>query len=80
MVPEELTHVTGGRVVLEKYVQVGVNTVVMPNITIKEGTSVGAMSFVNKELEEWSIYVGIPCKKIKKRNKNIIQLAEKIKE
>lgn len=80
MVPDELTNITGGQVVLEKYVQLGGNTVVMPNITIKEGTSIGAMSFVNKELEEWSIYVGIPCKKIKERNKKVIQLAKKIEE
>ena len=51
----------------------------MPNIKIKEGTAVGAMSFVNKDLEQWSIYAGIPCKKIKERNKNIIALSQKIK-
>ena len=78
MVPDELTNITGGKVVLEKYVQLGANTVVMPNIKIKEGTAVGAMSFVNKNLEEWSIYAGIPCKKIKERNKNIIKLSKKI--
>lgn len=78
MVPSELINVTGGEVVLEKYVQLGANTVVMPNIKIKEGTAVGAMSFVNKNLEEWSIYAGIPCKKIKERNRNIIKLSKKI--
>lgn len=78
MVPNELTNITGGKVVLEKYVQLGANTVVMPDISIKEGTAVGAMSFVNKNLEEWSIYAGIPCKKIKERNKNIIKLSKKI--
>lgn len=79
MVPDEFTNVTGGEVILEKYVQLGANTVVMPNIKIKEGTAVGAMSFVNKDLEQWSIYAGIPCKKIKERNKNIIALSQKIK-
>lgn len=78
MVPEELTNVKGGKVQLENYVQLGANTVVMPNITIKEGTTVGTMSFVNKNLEEWSIYAGIPCKKIKERNKDIIALSKKI--
>lgn len=79
MVPNELTNVIGGKVILEKYVQLGANTVVMPNITIKEGTAVGALSFVNKELEEWGIYIGIPCRRIKERNKNIIQLSKNIK-
>ena len=79
MVPEEYTNVTGGRVILEKFAQLGANTVVMPNITIKEGTSVGAMSFVNKDLEEWGIYAGIPCRKIKERKRNIKDLSNKIK-
>lgn len=79
MVLEELTKVTGGQVTLKKYVQLGANVVVMPNITIKEGTAVGAMSFINKDLEEWGIYVGIPSKKIRDRSKKLITLSEKIK-
>ena len=79
MVPNELTNVIEGEVILEKYVQLGANTVVMPNVKIEEGTAVGAMSFVNKDLREWSIYVGIPCRKIKERNKNIITLSKAIK-
>ncbi len=79
MVPEELTNVTGGKVTLEKFVQLGVNTVVMPNLTIEEGTSVGAMSFINKSLEKWGIYVGIPCRRIKDRKKNIEDLSKNIK-
>lgn len=78
MVPEELTNVTGGKVVLENYVQIGANTVVMPNITISEGTSIGAMSFVKKSTESWKIYAGIPCKIIKERSKKLIVLSEKI--
>ncbi len=79
MVPEELTNVTGGKVTLEKFVQLGANTVVMPNLTIEEGSSVGAMSFINKNLEKWGIYVGIPCRRIKDRKKNIEDLSKNIK-
>ena len=79
MVPEEYTNVSGGKVTLERFIQLGANTVVMPNISIKEGTSVGAMSFVNKDLAEWGIYAGIPCKRIKDRRKNILELSKKIK-
>lgn len=78
MVPKEFTNVIEGEVVLEKYVQLGANTVVMPNVTISEGTVVGAMSFVNKNLDEWGVFVGIPCKKIKNRKKDIISLSKKV--
>lgn len=80
MVPEKYTNVTGGVVTLEKHVQLGANTVVMPNVTIGEGTCVGAMSFVNKNLDEWKIYAGIPCKVLKERKKNIIDLSQTLEK
>lgn len=69
--PEGTTNVTGGKVTLEKYVQIGCNCVVFPNLSIKEGTVVGAMSLVKYTLEEWGIYAGIPVKKIKDREKGL---------
>lgn len=79
MVPEEYTNVMGGKVVLKKYVQVGANSVIMPNITIEEGAVVGAFTLVKKDLEKWWIYAGIPALKIKPRSKNLRKLADKLK-
>lgn len=72
MCPEESTNVTGGTVYLKNYTQVGASSVVMPNLTINEGAVVGAMSFVNRSLSEWTINAGIPCKVIKQRNRNLL--------
>lgn len=72
--PKELTNVTGGTVVLRKYSQLGANTIVMPNIIIEEGSVTGAMTFVNKNLEAWTVNVGIPVKKINVRSKNLLNL------
>ncbi len=65
--PEHTTHVTGGPVVLKKYVQIGTNTVIFPNLTIGEGTVTGACSLILQSLDEWGIYAGIPAKRIKER-------------
>ena len=78
MVPEELANVTKGKIVLENYCQVGANSVILPNVILREGAVTGAMTLVKKDLEEWSINCGIPAKKIKDRNKNIIELKDKI--
>lgn len=78
MVPDELTNVIEGNVILENYVQIGANTVIMPNVTISEGTCIGAMSFVKNSTESWKIYAGIPCKIIKERSKKILELRKKI--
>jgi galactoside O-acetyltransferase len=79
MVSEEYTNVKGGPIKLENYVQIGASSVVMPNITLKEGSAAGTFSFINKDLDEWSIYVGIPSKKIKNREKKAKELSQMIK-
>jgi galactoside O-acetyltransferase len=35
------------------------------------------MSLVNKSLKSWSIYAGIPVKKIKDRKKRLLELINK---
>ncbi len=78
MVPNEFTNVRGEGICLKDFSQVGTNSVIMPGVVIEKGAVCGAFSFVNKNLEEWSINVGIPCKKIKNRSKNLLKYAKKI--
>lgn len=74
MVDEKLTNVTGGPVTIRNYSQVGAGCIILPNLTIEEGVSVGAMSFVRESLKSWTIYAGIPAVKIKDRNRNLLNL------
>ncbi|WP_211213862.1 acyltransferase [Methanocorpusculum bavaricum] len=74
MVPEEYTHVTGGKVTLKKHSIIGAGCIVLPNITLEEGTAIGAMSLVNRSTDPWGIYVGIPIRKIKDRKQNLLYL------
>lgn len=76
-VPETYTNVTGGQVVLEKHVLVGTGSSIMPSVTIGEGAAIGSMSLVNKSVEPWGIYVGIPCRKLKERSQKILEFEEK---
>lgn len=78
MVPQEYTNLTTGKVILKKFSQLGANSIVMPNIIVNEGAVTGAFAFVNKNLEEWSINVGIPAKKVKDRQRKILNMYEKI--
>ena len=79
MVPEELCNVTGGEIILEDFVQIGANSVIMSNVCMKKGSACGAFSFVNKDLEEWGIYAGIPAKRIKDRAKTVERYSLQIK-
>lgn len=76
LVPSEFTNVISGTIILNDYVQIGSNSIVMPSVTLGEGVSTGAFSFVNKSLESWGIYAGIPAKKIKERSKKILVLSK----
>jgi len=48
---------------------IGTNAIVHPGVTVGEGAIIGSGSLVLKDVEPWSINVGIPCKMIKKRPK-----------
>lgn len=79
-IPAEYCNVTGGRVVLGKHVIIGTGTSIMPNVLIGEGTAVGSMSLVRNSLESWGIYAGVPCKRIKERKKDLLELEKKYLE
>ncbi len=78
MVPEEFTNVVGGEVILQDYVQIGASSIIMPNVTCFQGSACGAFSFINKNLDSWTIYKGIPAKKMKLRSKNLLNYAKDI--
>lgn len=69
--PEKYTHVTGGKVTIKAFTQIGANVLVFPNLTIGEGCVVGACSMVRKDLEPWGIYYGIPVKRAKERSQEM---------
>ncbi|WP_394900870.1 acyltransferase [Bacteroides xylanisolvens] len=72
--PAEYTNVTGGRILLKQYSQIGANCIVFPNVVFEEGSVVGAMSLINKSLPSWTISAGIPAQVIRKRSNKLLKL------
>ena len=58
-----------GKVKIGSGTIIGSGTVILPGVSIKDETSIGALSLVNKDINEVGIYGGIPCKKIKDKIK-----------
>lgn len=73
-VPKEFLNVKARSVTLHRHVIVGSGSVILPGCDIGEGTSVGALSLINKCLEEWSIYAGVPAKRLKSRSRKILEI------
>lgn len=67
-------HVISGDVVFGDYTAVGANSVVMPDNRVPDGTVIGALSFVpaRSQLEPWSVYAGIPVRRIGARDKEAV--------
>ena len=77
-IPQEYTSHIGGMVTIGKHVIIGANTIIIGACEIGEGCSIGSMSLVIKDLEEWNIHAGIPTKILKKRSKALLELEQKL--
>ena len=55
-------------IVIEDDVGIGANAVIMPGVTVKRGTVVGAGAIVTKDTEAYAVVVGAPAKVIRYRN------------
>jgi galactoside O-acetyltransferase len=69
-----------GRVILGRHCIVGASSTILPGIYLRDGVSVGAHSLVTKNCDEWTMYVGVPAKRIKKRNDQLLELEKQFLE
>jgi acetyltransferase-like isoleucine patch superfamily enzyme len=66
-IPAEFRHVSRSHVYIGRHAMIGTNTVLLPGISIGEGSAVGAGSLVNRDLAPWGIYAGSPARRIRAR-------------
>lgn len=77
-VPLDYKKLIEGEVVLNKHVIIGAACIILPAVVVGDGVAVGSMSLVNKNLDPWTIYAGIPVKRLKDRCRNIVELESKL--
>jgi len=73
-IPDKYKDEMKSPIYIKKHSIVGACSLVFPGVTLEEGTSVGAMSMVTKSTEPWSIYYGIPARRIKSRCRDLLVL------
>ncbi|HSJ96531.1 MAG TPA: acyltransferase [Myxococcota bacterium] len=79
-IPEEFRCIHRGRIVLRRYSGVAAGSTVLPDVEIGEGTIVGAMSLVRGDCEPYSLYVGVPARRIKARGRGFLRRIEALLE
>ena len=77
-VPSEFRNVIEKSVVVGRHVVIGTGSTVLPGVTIGDYSAIGSMTLVNKSLDERGIYIGIPAKRIKDRDLNIVELEKRL--
>ena len=59
--------VTTAPVVLEDFASLATNVVIMPGVTLAQGSVVGAGAIVTQGTKPWTIYLGVPARAIRVR-------------
>jgi len=77
-VPKKYLCLSEGEVKLKRHVIVGSGSVILPKVTIGEGCSIGALSLVTKDIDEWGVYFGCPVKRLKNRSKRLLDLEKEL--
>jgi chloramphenicol O-acetyltransferase type B len=67
------------KVIIEDDVWIGYGSIILSGVKIGQGSIIAAGSLVTKDVEPYSIYGGVPAKKIRNRFDNENDLAEHIR-
>ena len=76
-VPAEYTGVINADVFLGRHVIVGSGSVILPGVTLEEGTAVGALSLVSRDCKAFGIYAGNPARLMKERKRDLLVLEQR---
>jgi len=75
-VPMQYRKIARARVELGRHVIIGTNSVVFPGVILAEGSSVGACSMITKSTEAWAVYLGVPARKVRERNRRVLTMEQ----
>lgn len=77
-VPRDMSNVHHAPVWIGAHAILGASAVVLPGTNIGDGVALGALSLASGVLDKWTIYAGVPAKRIKERKKDCEGLGERL--
>ena len=75
MIPKHLQAYYSSPIVLQDHCVVGSKSVVLPGVTMHEGSVAGALTLINRNTNAWSVNQGVPSI-MKDRNRTPVELNE----
>jgi galactoside O-acetyltransferase len=79
-VPDQLRGAHDGPVHIEEHAIVGAGSIILPGVTIRRGSGVGAMTLVDADVSEFSLVAGVPMRVIGQRETTQIQLGKQVRK
>lgn len=80
ILPPEFTNITHAPVFIGKHTAIGAGSIVLPNVRIGNGVSIGALSVVRKDVKDLAICLGNPLRIIGKRATGFLELEQRFWE
>jgi acetyltransferase-like isoleucine patch superfamily enzyme len=77
-IPEELLNLESGPVLMEEHACVGAGAIVLPGVTLAEGSVLGALSLIAHSTNPWTIYGGVPARGLKERSRDILRKGQEL--
>lgn len=72
-VPLRYHNILCSDIVLEEHCVVGLKAILCTGAYMRTGSTLGAMSLLKNQTQEWSVYAGVPSRKIRDRERWAIQ-------
>lgn len=72
-IPPELLSLSEGAVMMEEHTIAGAGAIILPGVTLAEGSVLGALSLTGRSTEPWTMYGGVPARPIKERRRDVIE-------
>jgi acetyltransferase-like isoleucine patch superfamily enzyme len=63
---------------MQEYTIVATGAIVLPGVTLAEGSVVGALSLIGRSTQPWTMYVGVPAKPLKERRRDVIRKGQEL--
>jgi dTDP-4-amino-4,6-dideoxy-D-glucose acyltransferase len=76
-VPLQFRRPTTGSIILKRHAVVGAGSIVLPNVVVGWGATIGALSLVQKPVPDLFVMFGCPARKVGTRRQDVLERLER---
>jgi galactoside O-acetyltransferase len=79
-IPARFTNVQKAPVIIGRHVIIGAGSVILPGVFMKRGSVAGSLSLVKKNCAEFSVYAGVPARRIGSRSRLLLDIEKEFEK